>query len=280
MRNQSFGGPIAPRGDLRSDLLLISAITAKAMFSRAVCCALCNLSEACEATTQELSSRLPLPLPSQQKPRAPQMPSHEVLAILQAAFVDGGTDLLLNEFAQAVEQQLYPLDALGAWTTIAKREVTINLQVLMQSEAVLGAGEAPRLRDVLAAEAAAGLHSTDASGVTVCPGGSAALALVWLSRFLGIWVDQWREPRAPTFKESVMRAYASRIAPYHTWLLRKAFKVATALVPTWGEAHDQLAACDDEGEAGVLRCVAVLEPILELIEALLLEHGLWDTCRV
>ena len=249
------------------------------MFSRVFWCALCSLGDACDERTQELSDRL-TQAAGPQKQRAPQIPAHEVVAKLEAALIENGSDVDLVEFAAAVEQQLYPLEALGAWTAIAAREVKSNLHMVMQSDAVRKAGEAPRLREVLEAERMAGLHRVKPNGTTICANGSAALALVWLSRFLLLWVDCLSEPRAPTYKENVMRAYTAHISPYHTWLLKKAFKVATALVPSWGEAYDLMSECDAEGEAGVLREIAALSPILAVIESTLKEFQMWDDQRV
>jgi hypothetical protein len=256
VRSESFGGPPVPRGvRLPDDVLIICGLTAKALFSRAVCCALCNT----------LEVRKSLPPPARQQP-----PSREVADMLRASRLHD--DVLLHPFSDGAEQNLFPLERLGPWTVIASREVRACLIDLRESQAVRDAGSGARLRAVLAAEKAAGLHAEDGP---LAPG-SAASALCWLVRYLAMWVDLWREPRRPTFKEALDDAYKTEVAPYHGWLLQKGFAFATALVPSWAEARMLLAEHDAEGEAGMLRCVEALRPILDSTRTIMREMRLWD----
>ena len=55
--------------------------------------------------------------------------------------------------------------------------------------------------------------------------------------------------------------------------------MAKPLVPSWAEARDLLAAFDPEGEAGCLRNVAELRPILACIRSVMSEMRLEDRRR-
>jgi len=90
----------------------------------------------------------------------------------------------------------------------------------------------------------------------------------------------WREPRPNEFKHAVDGGYCQHIQPYHSWLPQNIFFAAVAVVPTWQECHERLAAFDAEGEAGVLRCVEALEPVVERIESSLRTRQLWDTRQI
>ena len=269
IKRESFGGPIVSRPDVYKDILHIASLTAERDAARTICCAMCSLGGPSQHTLQ--LTEVPIVIG---KPKRPQ---HEVLRSLRAALVDEGTDVLLRQFVDSAEQLLFALEMLGMWTRIAVREVRANLLMLTQSIAMSAAGDGARLTEVLAAEVASGIHS----GGGQLANASAALALNWLARFLGMWIGLWREPRLPTFKANVMRSYGTNIQPYHSWLLQKTFSIATAgLVPSWSEARALLAAFDPEGEAGMLRNVAALAPIVDRISATLHEMQLWDARRI
>jgi len=185
------------------------------------------------------------------------------------------SDVDLEAMAVGVRPMIEVLTVLGGWTIIAVREMNANLAKLEASKAVAGIpeGKARLLSSVLSAEAEAGLHA---------PGGlieemSAASALLWLSRFLRLWTRMWREPRPPTFAQALMAAYESSISPYHNWVLQRTFGIATAVVPSWSEAHDRLEEFDVRGEEGLLQNVAALEPVLDRIEGALRDWDMYDT---
>ena len=186
----------------------------------------------------------------------------------------GANDVALEPFDAALRPMAAALDALGGWTALATREIANNLAKIETSAAFRavrreGQGEPATLSRVLRAEAATGLHAGSTPAEE-----SAAMGCVWLCRFLRMWVRMWHEPRPRTFKEAVDAGYRAHIEAHHHWMLQRAFAVATTAVPTWEQAGARLAAFDSEGEAGVLRCVAVLEAALERIEGQLTTHGL------
>ena len=105
---------------------------------------------------------------------------------------------------------------------------------------------------------------------------SVALALTWLHRFLSMWCDLWIEPRPPTFREALMKAYNTHIRPHHSWLVRRTFSLAVSVVPSWAVARERLNEFDERGEAGMLANVAMLRVVLGRIDAALQAEGLSD----
>ena len=202
----------------------------------------------------------------------PQAPQNETFAALVRCLDAGPDDLYLRRMVTAFEQMIYALETLGGWTYLAKREVRANLAKLEQSQAVQRE-RAPRLRSALRYEKDSGMHK---KGALADP--SAALALTWLHRFLMMWCDLWIEPRPPTFREALMRAYGTHIQPHHSWILRRTFSIAVSVVPSWATARERLNEFDERGEAGMLKNVAMLRLVLSRIDAALTEEGLSDQC--
>lgn len=276
IRRESFGGPVV-RPDPLCDTLLI-------LRNHAVCGLVCQLDKVC----LQLKSRLRIGDGGNGKgsrgkngaaaaatPRASKLPQREALNFLQQALREG-QDLDLKLMMRATEQMMYALEVLGAWTFIAVRELEGNMAQLRVSDSFNAAGAAPKLLEVLADEG-----SRDDFHVNVGPGvvlaePSAATSLMWLYRFLALWFELWREPRPATFSDALMKAYKKTLEPYHGWLVQKTFGLAVAVVPTWAEAREALAAFDPEGEAGMLRNVAALGPLLLRVEDALHREGLWD----
>ena len=62
--------------------------------------------------------------------------------------------------------------------------------------------------------------------------------------------------------------------------VQNTFNVAIAAVPSWEQARDALDAFDVEGEAGLLRSVAALDPLLKRLDDALRENDLWDVRKV
>lgn len=218
--------------------------------------------------TGEIAYRRPVARTQHEIQRRGASPPREIQRVLQLAALDDGADLDLHRFLEGAFLLLPQLEALGTWTFIAAREVRANLCSLRQSAAFR---ECARLRAVLAAETAGGVHKEG-----ILADGTAALALTWLTRLLGLWVAVWREPRPPTFKQALDAAYDAHMRPYHGWIARKAFALATSCVPTWAAARELYADYDAEGEAGVIADIAALAPLLERIRAALAEMGLHD----
>ena len=260
----------------------------------------CNMIRASPVPTREL---------------APERPSGLMGGMARAirSCCVGAGDLQVDELIAAAQPVLECLECLGGWTALSVREGRANLVKLQQSAALReararasSAGEGdggPRVSAVLQAEAAAGLHGSDEKGPKLADP-SAAIGLLWLLRFLGMWMVMWRVPPLPTFREQLMRAYRERMEPcrrralvtrrlgaagsgrrahsprYHGWVLRCSFSVAVAVVPHWGEARDRIKTVDPSGEAGLLLAVAAMPPMLERLEAQLRDHGMLDTsCR-
>lgn len=273
IRSMSMGGPPIPTGNFWDDLLHVCGHTTRAIFSHAVCCALCSLDgDVSEPATQNRlrsfsTGRLPLPAPKEQ--------AEGVLELLRRA-PTGESDLKLSDFVEAAEQLVHPLELLGPWTVIAAREVRSNCSLLRQALHQVEDSAGTGLRAVLEAEKEMNMHKQRGAAVLL-NSQSVAFALTWLHRFLGIWADLWRVPRPPTFRDGLMRAYKEHVEPYHSWLLRRAFAVATAVVPSWEEARELLKEYDAKGEAVVLQQVAALAPLLACIRASLLELQLLDT---
>lgn len=194
----------------------------------------------------------------------------------------GDGDILLDRLVVASLPILDCLECLGGWTSLSVREARANIAKLQHSSAFRSQAQSPRgalLSVALDAEASAGMHGTDGKGPLLADP-SAAIGLLWLLRFLGMWMVMWQLPMLPLFKEQLMRAYDEHMAPYHGWLLRRSFGVAVAVVPHWGAARDRLQALDPAGEAGLLLAVAAMPPVLGRIEAQLRDRGLLDTaCR-
>ena len=63
-------------------------------------------------------------------------------------------------------------------------------------------------------------------------------------------------------------------------LLQRTFLLAVAVVPSWSEARDALAAFDADGEAGMLRNIAALAPLLSRLQDALRREGLWDVRKI
>ena len=185
----------------------------------------------------------------------PKAPQSEALAALQRSLDAGEHDIFLRRFVAGVEQTIFALEALGHWTFIASRELRSNLAKLEDSE-IVKAERAPRLLRTLRKEKAMGRSSV-------------ASALLWLSRFLGLWIDAWREPRPATFREALAEAYGIRLAPHHRWWQKQAFKLAVTAAPSWSLARERLDAFDEAGEAGLLANVVVLRKVVERVEAAL-----------
>lgn len=234
----------------------------------------------CETVDEVLSKSLPsLPridvlLAEHFEPTQATPPQSEVLLALKHCLEAGEGDLYLRGMATAFEQMLHALETLGGWTFLAKREVRANLAKLEQS-AAMQAEPAPRLLEVLRAEKARHLHRP---GALADP--SAALALTWLHRFLSMWCDVWLEPRPPTFRDALMSAYGRHIKPYHSWLVKRTFSIAVAVVPSWAMARERLNEFDEGGEAGLLRNISALREVLGRIEAALEAEGLSDHSKV
>lgn len=234
----------------------------------------------CETVDEVLSRSLPsLPridvlLAEHFEPPTVISPQREVLIALEECMEAGEGDLDLRRMVTAFEQMLHALETLGAWTFLAKREVRANLAKLEQSAAVQ-AERIPQLLNVLRAEKALRLHKP---GALADP--SAALALTWLLRFLSMWCDVWLEPRPPTFREALMLAYGTHIKPYHSWLVKRTFSIAVAVVPSWAAARERLNEFDAGGEAGLLQNIAALRRVLGRIETALEAEGLSDNNKV
>lgn len=171
------------------------------------------------------------------------------------------------------------LEVLGSWTFVAVREMNSNLEKIDESTAaheVEGVGERLTLSAVLDWEVAEAIHQ---------PGGdvvedSAANGLLWLLRFLRLWRELWREPRPSTFGDALNLAYEKSIKPYHGWVVQRTFALSTSVVPSWPEVHDRLEAFDEDGEEGLLRSIAALDPVLDRIEEALRKRGLYDERKV
>mmetsp|Transcript_5641 Transcript_5641/g.14944 ORF Transcript_5641/g.14944 Transcript_5641/m.14944 type:complete len:356 (+) Transcript_5641:74-1141(+) len=202
---------------------------------------------------------------------------HDVLPSLTTC-LQGEADLDLDLMAKGVRPMILALEALGAWTFIAVREMHSNLQKIEQSGAYSSLSDvSPRLMtDLLDAEVKADIHSS--GGMIAQP--SAAEGLLWLYRFLLLWREMWREPRPPTFKEAIDLAYQNSIRDYHSWLVQNTFNVAVSTVPSWAEARDALDELDVAGEAGLLRSIAALDPVLSRMEAAIKQRDLWDIRQV
>jgi hypothetical protein len=186
----------------------------------------------------------------------------------------GEDDLELDAMADGIRPMIRALETLGSWTFVAVSEMNSNLSKLAESAAVqrLAADGAPRhLLAVLDAEAAARLHPR---GGPLKPH-SAAEGLLWLTRFLVLWRELWREPRPPTFKAALDRAYELSIKPYHSWVLQRTFAMSTASVGDWPHVLAQLDAFDVAGEAGLLPAVEALDPVLGRIEQAMRARGMW-----
>ena len=202
---------------------------------------------------------------------------HEVLPSLTGC-LQGDEDIDLELMAKGVRPMILALEALGAWTFIAVREMNSNLEKIEQCDTVAKSpsGAQKLMIEVLDAEVKAGIHG--AGGVLAQPSG--AEGVLWLFRFLTLWREMWRDPRPATFKEAIDLAYQKSICAYHSWLVQNTFNVAVAAVPTWTEARDNLDGLDVAGEEGLMKSIAALDPVLGRMEAALKARDLWDVRQV
>ena len=66
----------------------------------------------------------------------------------------------------------------------------------------------------------------------------------------------------------------------HRWVIQRTFALSISVVPSWAEARQRLEDFDEGGEAGLLKSIGVLDPVLDRIEDALRANDLWDTRRV
>ena len=253
-----------PEANLVHDLIAICNVTWRLMIDELL------LRITCAVGPQRALPPPPSPVPMMMVAR---QPLKDVLRLLESAA--DGDDIKLQPFADGAEQLVFTLELLGPWTHLAAREMRGSLK-LRESRVVLDADDDPRLEAVLASELDAGLRD----GCGSCVEGSAALALCWLVRFLGLWVDTWNVKVGagrPTFKEGLEKAYSVNVQPYHAWLLQRAFFFSISIVPSWSESKELLAGYDAEaGEAGAFACIDALREGVDKIRATLKERGAWD----
>lgn len=281
VREQSFGGSpitLAQREPLGGLLLPVL----RNIFSCALCSMVCDL----DHFFRQFSKRNQLTDAGPEKATAagerilaPKVPQREAHHLLELALDGTDDDLDLKQLIRATEQMMYALQVLGPWTFIAVRELKSNMSMLEASTSFKGAGAAPKLLDVLSVEGSNGLHQNVGPNCVLSEP-SSAMALLWLHRFLALWFEMWREPRPETLKDAIISAYNKSIEPFHSWLIQRTFLLAVAVVPTWGEAREALAAFDEDGEAGMLRNIAALAPLLSRIEIALQREGLWDVRKI
>ena len=84
---------------------------------------------------------------------------------------------------------------------------------------------------------------------------------------------------AKTFASGLDASYTKHCAPYHGWVTQRAFALACSIVPTWESSAATFSELDPDGEVGVMRNVAVLQPVLACIDAALKARG-WVDPRV
>ena len=186
--------------------------------------------------------------------------------------IRGRDDVEMLTFMHGVRPMLLALEVLGAWTYIAVREIKSNLSKIEETVAKGKLADEWLLSAMLDNEISSGVHG--AGGLVAS--GSAAEGVLWLYRFLRLWSELWREPRPSTFKQALDAAYKASVGPFHGWMLQRTFSIAISVVPTWAEAHDRLEAFDIDGEAGLMRSIAALDPVLDRMEAALRSRDLWD----
>lgn len=63
-------------------------------------------------------------------------------------------------------------------------------------------------------------------------------------------------------------------------MIQRTFALSISVVPSWTEARQRLEDFDEGGEAGLLKSIGVLDPVLDRIEDALRANDLWDTRRV
>jgi hypothetical protein len=242
----------------------------------------------------------PAPGPSSSIARAgsltagPPLTQAQALATMQKVLLDDG-DVRVAPLLVAVKRcYLVSLEALGGWTYIAAREIKTNLEKVEKCAAFLALSAAPngvegsgasdvRMLALFEHEASMGIHQqvrTRDGGRTISlADSSAAMAMLWLLRFLSLWTDVWAEPRAKTFASGLDASYTKHCAPYHGWVTQRAFALACSIVPTWESSAATFSELDPDGEVGVMRNVAVLQPVLACIDAALKARG-WVDPRV
>jgi len=129
-----------------------------------------------------------------------------------------------------------------------------------------------RVRELLAAELATGVHKLGGSSTTLRDP-SAALSVVWLRRSLALQtaiidglVADWQAGKQLTMSAIVTQAYTDELERYHNWMLRGTMKVAFNAAPSKEVVVRNLAGSTPLSNEGD-RCNLLFGDLSKVVEA-------------
>lgn len=135
------------------------------------------------------------------------------------------------------------------------------------------------MRAILQAEVATGMHGR--GGAIADP--SAAMGLLWTRRGLAFWLDVFQQhaKKSGGLRAQMSAAYERTLAPFHGWVSRRAFLVASSATPTWEDVckNADLAPSDELLREDQHAWASALRRLVRSMQAMQAKYDLEDSRR-